>query len=105
MPGNRGEEPFLERPIQNARMLEFNWDKIKPSLVRPWGVFAWLAPVAFRNFEDALTARGFLVWVPPDSQREFWMVEAKRPTCITRRTVFNPATGLLDEPDVRWLPE
>ena len=105
VPGSPSAEPFLGRHVRKARLLEFNWDKIKPSLVRPWGVLAWVAPEVFGNLEGALADRGFLVWVPPDPQREFWTVETRRPTCITRSTVRNPATGLWDEPDVRWLPE
>ena len=101
VPGNPSAEPFLGRHVRNARLLEFNWPGIRRTLVRPWGVFATIEPETL----GGLPERGFLVWVPPDSQREFCSVETGRPTCITKSTVFNPATGLFDEPDVRWLPE
>ncbi len=93
---------FGARPVSNGKMVEFNWDRIQPTLVRPWGLLAWLT-------NDRLDAvqlpDSFVPWTCPAKQRKFWTNRDSQLVCITRATILNPATGLRDEPDVRWLPE
>ena len=93
---------FGARPVSNETMIEFNWPGIRPTLVKPWGLLAWLT----NDRLDALQLPDpFVPWSCPAKQTRFWTYRNIQLVCITRATVLDPATGLRDEPDVRWLPE
>lgn len=96
-------DDYAARPVSEGKMVEFNWPGIRPTLVRPpWGLLAWLTSDRL----DALELRDpFVPWTCPARQRKLWTNRDTQLVCITRATILNPATGLRDEPDVRWLPE
>ena len=94
-----------KRPVSEDSLIEFNWPGIRPHLVRPWGLLAWGTNDGLRNLRQGERLPDpFMPWTCPAKQTKFWANRNTQLVCITRATVLNPATGLRDEPNVRWLP-
>ena len=95
-----------KRPVSDGTMIEFNWPGIRPSFVKPWGLLSWVTNDRLRDLQQGdRLPDPFVPWTCPAKQTKFWTNRDKQLVCITRATILDPATGLRDEPDVRWLPE